>query len=276
MSLVDAHGMSKEELLTYKSIITIDYFSIAEYVPSKDKKMSSFYHSHDAYEFIIPFNTIPLLIYQKANYIGEVGYCYPVNPQTEHGIEFELDASLLSIVVDKGYLDKVKKELGYDNKYFYTRFLVSKELTQILNEFKASLNKSLIPQIVKILVLDGLKDNVDNRRPQKNYFKRIKESILYMSNNYQDPNLSIKKISALSEYSYTYFTKAFCSYMHDTPINHLNKLRLSKAKELMKDKSLSLNDIATKSGFKNLSTFTESFKRIVGILPKDYRKNFID
>jgi AraC-like DNA-binding protein len=63
--------------------------------------------------------------------------------------------------------------------------------------------------------------------------------------------------------------------MNDTPVNHLNRIRLSKAKELMKNKELSLNDVALKAGFKTQSNFTEVFKRIVGMKPTEYRKKYL-
>ena len=69
--------------------------------------------------------------------------------------------------------------------------------------------------------------------------------------------------------------KAFKKYMHDTPIMHLNKRRISDAKALLKDKNLQLMDIATAVGYKNLSTFTEAFKRCMGLLPSEYRKKYI-
>ena len=74
---------------------------------------------------------------------------------------------------------------------------------------------------------------------------------------------------------YTYFTKVFKKFMNDTPINHLNKLRLSRAKELMRDESLSLEEIALMSGYKNNSSFTESFKRLIGMNPLVYRKKYL-
>ena len=152
---------------------------------------------------------------------------------------------------------------------------MSKELVKALHSFKISKDTLLFPLITKTLVKDGLMEGIDTRKPKKNYFKKIKSSINYIINNFEDPNLTIKQIAEESEYSYTYFTKAFTMYMHETPINYLNRVRLSKAKELMKDKNLSLKEISNLSGFKNISTFTESFKRIVGMLPKDYRKKYI-
>ena len=238
--------------------------------------MEPFIHSHEAYEFIIPFNTIPLLHYQDAVYIGEVGYCFPVNPYVEHGIEFELNSNVISIVIDRKYLDLIKDKLGFNKRYFFTRFLLSKELLKVLSEYRASLNPDLIEVIVSILVSDGLREEIDTRKPSKSYFKKIKDSIIYMSMNYNNPDMTIKDIANKSDYAYTYFTKAFTAFMHETPISYLNRLRLSKAKELIKNKDLSLGEIAKLSGFINSSTFCESFKKYVGMLPKDYKKQFIN
>ena len=129
--------------------------------------------------------------------------------------------------------------------------------------------------IVRILVKDGLKGNHDTRKPKSSYFTNMKKSIVYMLENYTNPDLTIEEVANQSNYSYTYFTKAFKKYMNDTPINHLNRIRLSKAKQLMKDRSLSLTDVYTRSGFKTQSNFTMAFKRIVGLKPLEYRKKYI-
>ena len=97
----------------------------------------------------------------------------------------------------------------------------------------------------------------------------------YIEDNYNDPELTIDKLANYSGYSLAYFTKAFKKYMHDTPIMHLNKRRISEAKMLLNNKDLELKDIAQKVGYKNLSTFTEAFKRIMGMVPSDYRNKYL-
>ena len=77
------------------------------------------------------------------------------------------------------------------------------------------------------------------------------------------------------KYKNTYFTKAFVKFMGETPIYYLNRLRISKAKELMKNNDLSLDEISSSVGYRNSSSFTEAFKRIIGILPKEYRKKYL-
>jgi len=286
MSVKSAHAVTVDELGKYDFIFSLNHFSIAKNVlENKMIVLQAFKHAHDEYEFILPLTTIPLLYYAKANYIGEVGFCYPVNPYVEHGIEVELHSQVISITVDKEYLDGIKKELGFDGKYFYTRFIYKKSLLDLINLFEQEFRSEEITkvkrlneiahQIVTILVKNGLQSGEDNRRPEKQYIKNMKNVLLYIDKNYQDTELNIAKIAKYSGYSLAYFTKAFKLYMNDTPIMHLNKRRISQAKTLLNNEELSLSDIANKCGYKNLSTFTEAFKRVMGMLPSEYRKKYL-
>lgn len=286
MSVKTAHAASVEELNKYDFIFSLNHFSIAKNVfRDKTLVLNAFKHTHDEYEFIIPVTTIPLLYYAKANYIGEVGFCYPVNPYVEHGIEVDLHSKVISITVDKEYVESIKKECGYEGKFFYIRFLYKQSLIDLINQFEEEYNKEevgktkklndLAYKIVTMLVKLGLQSGEDNRRPEKQYVKNMKNVLMYIEENYKDPELTIAKIAEFSGYSLAYFTKAFKSYMSDTPIMHLNKRRISHAKALLQDEKLSLSEIAKRSGYKNLSTFTEAFKRVMGMLPTEYKKKYI-
>ena len=284
MSVYLAHGKNEEEVKKYKFIDEWEGFSIAEYFYEEGKEaMYPFRHSHDEYEFIIPLNTIPILRYGKANYIGEVGFCYPVNPYVDHGIEFDLNSHVISITVEKDIVESHKEALGFKDKYFYTRFIEGKELCISIAKFQEEARKKIPNKmildlikrnILETLVKDGLSSGVDNRRPEKIYAKNIKMVLVYMFENYHNKDLSIPRLAEIGGYSVAYFSRAFKSFMGDPPIVHLNKLRLSEAKELFNDKTLSLGEIASRVGFKNLSTFSESFKNIIGMTPKKYRDRY--
>ena len=48
--------------------------------------------------------------------------------------------------------------------------------------------------------------------------------------------------------------------------------RLNKAKELLLSSNMPICEIAEKSGFSDASYFSRSFKKSVGLTPKQYRK----
>jgi AraC-like DNA-binding protein len=286
MGVLQAHALTLNQVKNYNSLSTLKYISVAEYWYDKDREtIDAFSHKHEEYEFIIPMETIPLLIYDKANYIGEVGYIYPVNPMTEHGIAFPLNKSgCIDITVSKEYVDDLKAKLGFDSKYFFTRFIMPSTFLDVLREFQREVDKvqynsfkaeSLAKLLVSTLIIEGLTLGVDNRRPEKKYKKNIKQMILYMYNNFNNQELDIADLAKMSGYSLTYFTKAFKAYMNDTPIMHLNKLRISEARSLMNKGVYNFYNIYHEVGYKNLSSFTEAFKRITGMTPSKYRTTYV-
>ena len=53
----------------------------------------------------------------------------------------------------------------------------------------------------------------------------------------------------------------------------LNEIRLEKAKELLRDQSLRISDIAEQLGYTDLAHFSRVFKKIVGVSAGEYRNN---
>ena len=110
------------------------------------------------------------------------------------------------------------------------------------------------------------------KKPEKRLVETIRKTLIYMNEHYKDQNLTITYLAKRNGFSLTYFSKSFKAYMHDTPIGHLNRLRTSAARALLKDKSLKLEQIAHAVGYRNLSTFSEAFKHLLNMTPGQYRK----
>jgi len=285
MNLRNAHAASEEEINKFSSIDSNEVISIAEYsYVNEASELSSYRHNHDDYEFILPLKTIPLFFYHQADYIGEVGFCYPINPYSSHGIEgVSKNSSFISVVIKREYLDKIKTKFGFANRFFTSKFNVVYSLLQYIRTFQKFVNSPLSTNdeimnyaylITAYLINFGMVTNPVDKKPDKKYFPKMKSIALFMYDNYKNPDLTIKDLANISGYSVAYFTKSFKQFMNDTPINHLNRLRLSEAKSLFYEKDLSIKEIAKMVGYKNETTFTEAFKRINGELPKDFRKKY--
>lgn len=285
MSVYLAHGMNLVEVKKYNFIDGDDAFSIAEYFYEEGKNtMLPFSHEHDEYEFIIPLTTIPLLFYANADYIGEVGFCYPVNPYVQHGLELNLNSKVISITISREYVEAKKATLGFANQYFYTRFFYNRALIELIRTYQNlflsdDIDKkfkliNVASKITTYLIKNGLKTGEDNRRPEKQF--NMRKVVLYIEENYLDPELTIEKCAEYSGYSMRYFSKAFKLYMADTPIMHLNKRRISEARRILQNEDVPLGEVAKRCGYKNFSTFSQAFNRIMGMTPTEYRNKYLN
>lgn len=73
----------------------------------------------------------------------------------------------------------------------------------------------------------------------------------------------------------TYFSKFFKQKTKVNFSNYLNQIRIQKAKEYMREPSLSLNEISYKVGYEDLSYFSIVFQRYEGITPTGYRRQLM-
>ena len=94
----------------------------------------------------------------------------------------------------------------------------------------------------------------------------------YLRNNCHDPDLSIAKAARKAGLSEVYFRKLFRAQCGASPAHWLMTVRLEKAKALLREPFLSLEECAKQSGFTSLSYFCRVFRQEVGITPAKYRK----
>ncbi|HIW34756.1 MAG TPA: AraC family transcriptional regulator [Candidatus Paenibacillus intestinavium] len=88
----------------------------------------------------------------------------------------------------------------------------------------------------------------------------------YMENMYLD------HIAEVMETSPKYFSNYFKKTFGVNYIEHLNKVRLTHAREMLKETNLSIGEVGEKTGYMNASTFTTTFKKYYGISPSEFRK----
>jgi AraC family transcriptional regulator len=87
-------------------------------------------------------------------------------------------------------------------------------------------------------------------------------------------NLDLHTIAAESGYSRTHFLRIFRASTGYSPHQWLTHLRIEEAKTLLQKASNSLIDIALDCGFSSHGHFSNTFRRIVGVAPREYRRNY--
>jgi AraC family transcriptional regulator len=86
-------------------------------------------------------------------------------------------------------------------------------------------------------------------------------------------NLDLPTIAAESGYSRTHFLRTFRASTGYSPHDWLTRLRIEEAKIRLLKKPDSLIDIALDCGFSSHGHFSNTFRKIVGVTPREYRRN---
>ena len=92
----------------------------------------------------------------------------------------------------------------------------------------------------------------------------------YIDRNYKK-DISAKDVAGILGYSDVYFSKVFKQLFDDNFINYLTKIRIDRAKLLLKDVSFNIKEVGKSVGYADSNYFTKVFKRSIGISPSKYR-----
>lgn len=107
----------------------------------------------------------------------------------------------------------------------------------------------------------------------KSYRAMISEMKVYIEENFDNPDLSLKHLSDRFQISGKYASHLFKEEFDMKFVDFLTQLRMQRAEYLLATTSDNLQDIALKLGYTSSITFGRVFKRVVGVTPGDYRKH---
>jgi len=85
-------------------------------------------------------------------------------------------------------------------------------------------------------------------------------------------SIDLKALATTAELSLYHFARSFKQSEGTTPHDFILERRLTKARELLGQRDLSLAEIAFAVGFADQSHFTRRFRQMVGVSPGQFRK----
>jgi AraC family transcriptional regulator len=100
---------------------------------------------------------------------------------------------------------------------------------------------------------------------------QVKRVTNYMKDRL-DQDVGLDEIAALVDLSRFHFCTAFRLATGQTPHQWLTALRISRARDLLAEHSLSITEIALAVGYQTPSAFTASFRKIVRVTPSEFRR----
>jgi two-component system response regulator YesN len=104
-------------------------------------------------------------------------------------------------------------------------------------------------------------------RKDKRLVKIVKD---YIMEHYHEP-ISLNMIAEVIYLSPSYLSDLFKNQTGENLTNYLSKVRIEKAKELLKDRQMKSYEVGELVGYKDPAYFSKVFKKVVGVSPNEYR-----
>lgn len=96
----------------------------------------------------------------------------------------------------------------------------------------------------------------------------------YIEEHYQE-DISLQELAGFLKYSEAYFSTVFKQCFDQNFTIFLSKYRVEKAKTLLEDITINVKAISERVGYRDSNYFAKVFKRVTGVTPSDYRRNFM-
>ena len=118
----------------------------------------------------------------------------------------------------------------------------------------------------------NLLETLYNRKHETSKGSFVYDTIAIIKKSYME-DIHVSDIAVQLHVSSTYLSKIFKGKTGQSVIKFLINYRVDQAKKMLVSTNDSITIVALKSGFQDARHFSKTFSRIVGMSPREYRKN---
>lgn len=140
----------------------------------------------------------------------------------------------------------------------------------LLKPVKQEQLESTLQELVRVFEGGEAVSEFDSQEEEN--LPMIEEIIRNLQQNYRK-DITLTSIAKKYNMSTSYLSELLKERIGMSFSEYLISKRIQKAKELLADEKLSINEIGEAVGYKDYYYFMKVFKKVVGITPSKYRKN---
>ena len=108
-------------------------------------------------------------------------------------------------------------------------------------------------------------------RVEQRPIRKISEVMSYIEEHSAEA-ITIRDLTRIAGVSESTLTRAFHKIMGHSPIDHVIRVRVGRAADLLRRTDLRVTEIAFECGFSDSNYFARQFRHILGTSPVDYRR----
>jgi AraC-like DNA-binding protein/mannose-6-phosphate isomerase-like protein (cupin superfamily) len=97
----------------------------------------------------------------------------------------------------------------------------------------------------------------------------VQQCVLFIKKNYMH-KVKLEQLAEIANLHPNYLCTLFRKYMGTSPMTYLSRVRMQRARKLLRETDLNIRQVAEQTGFNSASFFSKRFKAIMGIPPAEY------
>lgn len=151
------------------------------------------------------------------------------------------------------------------------------EMPELMQQCRRELSLALrgaksFPQTIREYYL-CFNDHLHKRKGEleRKMGSAVEQAVSYISTHYAE-SISLESMAERNHLSPAYFSKLFKTTMGVTFVEYVTRVRMEEAKKRLIESRDSIKEIAWQVGYQDDKHFLKTFKKQVGISPKEYRK----
>ncbi|MBC2581670.1 helix-turn-helix domain-containing protein [Clostridium sp. DJ247] len=272
--------------ITEKNLNYVDYYiakHLGMFIPSVGfcEYAITPQHTHPAYSFVLFFSEeqsiVPLTIDVLPNHYLVTAISPDINHEEK---ETDTFTRYIAIFISSEFYEDHYNI--YSNKspdsYFWKQFLVTQDIMIYIKKFMSEYEnkqpgyESILESLSTIITHQLIRGVLEIGASSDLFMEKfeVEKAIEYMHQNFGE-KLTVGSLAKLVNMSESHFIRTFKQETQLTPIEFLIKLRIDKAKKLLRGRTKTITEIALQCGFNSTSHFSSCFVKQLGSTPTDYQ-----
>ena len=184
------------------------------------------------------------------------------------------DAEYLKPFVERG--SNFKNRVGREEKVNEEIRISIREIHQEWNERKEGYPLMIKANVLRILTMlirayqDETKSG-EMLKEKKNAMKRLEQAFTYINDHYCE-KITLEEVAASVYMSSNYFSSYFRRVANISFSDYVTRLRVNRAREMLRENGANVTEIAMECGFNNISNFYRLYKKHMAAFLTDSRR----
>jgi len=250
-------------------------------------------HTHDFIEMVVVLGGSGLHLTSYGDYRISAGDVFVIQRNIAHGFAESLGMEIANFMLSQTFVEDTGRWLRQMPGY-HSLFILE-PVHRYQHELRNRLHLAAPDRKLVRRLVDSITDELGNKRPAYRAmvtahwqlllahlcrvfsdaaadapFSPLAETIAYMERHYQE-KLALRDLAVRAHLSPNHFIRTFKQHYGSTPMRYLNRLRIERARELLRGSGRDMTDIALSCGFGDSNYFARVFKAVEGLTPREYR-----